>query len=67
MQVLTLGSNKIGDAGMQALSTALASGAMAAGAYAAGAYIFLRGTNVTEAGMQALLDAGKVRGITVFF
>ena len=61
MQVLQLRSNNIGDAGMQALSTALAGGALALGAN-----IYLMVNNLTDAGKQAARDATSDSGRKVY-
>ena len=52
MQVLTLGSNKIGDAGMQAFSSALADGALASCQY-----LNLGSNNIGDGGMEAFSGA----------
>jgi len=60
-QGLLLDGNQIGDKGLEVLSSALVDGAMAPGAE-----IYLQGNNATEAGKQAVRDAVKARGLTVY-
>ena len=63
MQVLALGGNQIGDAGMIPLADALGKGALASGAT-----IFLEGINsVTETGKQVMRKAAEARGLDVMF
>ena len=61
-QFLDLEFNKIGDAGLTALAKAVESGALAPGAS-----VFLSGNNATETGKQAMRDAAKARGLSVYF
>ena len=60
-QELYLHENKIGDAGLTALAKAVESGALAPGAA-----VSLRANSATEIGKQAMRDAAKARGLSVF-
>ena len=61
-QYLSLADNKIGDAGLTALAKAVESGAP----LAPGASIVLSGNNATETGKQAMRDAAKACGLSVY-
>ena len=58
---LSVSGNTIGDAGMSALASACASGALAPGAT-----VYLGANSATETGKQAMRDAAKARGLSVF-
>ena len=60
-QELYLNSNKISDAGMTAFADAVGKGALAPGAE-----VFLGGNDATETGKQAMRDAAKARGLSVY-
>ena len=62
MQVLALGGNQIGDAGMIPLADALGKGALAPGAK-----VYLNKNIATETGKQAMRDTAKARGLSVYF
>ena len=61
MQYLSLAGNKIGDAGMISLADALGKGALAPGAK-----VYLNNNSATETGKQAMRDAAKARGLSVY-
>ena len=61
-QYLSLVNNKIGNAGITALATAVGNGALASGAK-----IFLQDNSVTATGIQVMCDAAKARGLIVYF
>ena len=61
MQGLYLQNNQIGDTGMISLADALGKGALARDAQ-----IFLGSNNATEIGKQAMRDAVKARGLSVY-
>ena len=65
MQELNLDYNKIGDVGLQAFADALGKGALAPGAYISLAE-GLGGNSATETGKQAMRDAAKARGLSVY-
>ena len=58
---LDLEGNAIGDDGMKALADACASGALAPGAT-----VYLGSKSATETGKQAMRDAAKARGLSVY-
>ena len=60
-QELYLYENKIGDAGLTALAKAVESGALAPGAK-----VNLSANSATETGKQAMRDAAKARGLSVY-
>ena len=61
MQVLTLENNKIADAGLTAFAKAVKSGALAPGAK-----VYLDNNSATKTGKQAMRDAAKARGLSVY-
>ena len=61
MQVLGLSENQIGDAGMMSLADAVGKGALAPGAN-----VYLMRNSATETGKQAMRDAAKARGLSVY-
>ena len=61
MQYLDLQVNKIGDAGLTALAKAVESGALAPGAT-----VYLQATSATETSKQAMRDAAKACGLSVY-
>ena len=61
MQYLALGKNQIGDTGMISLADALGKGALAPGAK-----VYLNNNSATETGKQAMRDAAKARGLSVY-
>ena len=61
-QELWLNNTKIGDAGLTALAKAVESGALAPGAE-----VYLFDNSATETGKQAMRDAAKARGLSVYF
>ena len=60
-QKLWLSNNKIGDAGLTALAKAVESGALAPGAA-----VYLGANKATQTGKQAMRDAAKARGLSVY-
>ena len=60
-QELHLYENQIGDAGLTALAKAVESGALAPGAT-----VKLEANSATETGKQAMRDAAKARGLSVY-
>ena len=64
---LYLNMNRIGDAGLIALAEAIKPTAdNASGALAPGATVFLQENSATETGKQAMRDAAKARGLSVY-
>ena len=61
VQTLWLSENKISDAGLTALAKAVESGALAPGAT-----VYLGANSATETGKQAMRDAAKARGLSVY-
>ena len=61
VQVLVLNKNKISDAGLTAFAKAVESGALAPGAN-----VYLNNNSATETGKQAMRDAAKARGLSVY-
>ena len=61
VQTLWLSENKISDAGLTALAKAVESGALAPGAT-----VNLLSNSATETGKQAMRDAAKARGLSVY-
>ena len=61
LKLLGLGSNQIGDLGMSSLSAALAKGSLAPGAM-----VFLSNNNATDAGKEAVRDATKDSGCSMY-
>ena len=61
MQDLVLDGNQIGNAGMISLADALGKGALAPGAK-----VYLMENSATETGKQAMRDAAKARGLSVY-
>ena len=61
MQFLNLQSNQIADAGLTAFAKAVESGALAPGAE-----VYLNDNSATETGKQAMRDAAKARGLSVY-
>ena len=61
MQHLYLDDNLIGDTGMISLADALRKGALAPGAE-----VYLMRNSATETGKQAMRDAAKARGLSVY-
>ena len=61
MQVLALGGNQIGDVGLIAFAKAVEKGALAPGAK-----VYLNNNSATETGKQAMRDAAKARGLSVY-
>ena len=61
LQELYLNNNEIGDDGVKALASAISSGALAPGAM-----VILERNNATEAGKQAVRDATKDCGRSVY-
>ena len=68
LELLMLISNQIGDDGISALAKAITPSKDGKGALAQGARIYLKDNdNATETGKQAMRDAAKARGLSVFF
>ena len=61
MQFLDLQNNQIADAGLTAFAKAVESGALAPGAK-----VYLMRNSATETGKQAMRDAAKARGLSVY-
>ena len=66
LETLSLGSKEIGDSGLSAFATVLTPGPSGKGALAPGATVSLLSNSATETGKQAMRDAAKARGLSVY-
>ena len=66
LKTLNLYRNQIGDTGLSALASALTPGPSGKGALAPGATVNLLSNSATETGKQAMRDAAKARGLSVY-
>ena len=66
LEKLFLSTNAIGDEGMSALAKAITPDKDGKGALAPGATVYLGANNATETGKQAMQEAAKARGLSVY-